>query len=315
MTTLASTRERYGETLLSLGERNPDVVVVGGDLNVSVCVAPFGRKYPDRFFDMGAAEQNMMSIAAGLASSGKIPFVSTFAVFASGRAFDQIRVGISQSNLNVKIVVTHSGLVTGEDGISAQSIEDLALMCSLPSFNVIVPADARETEQAVEAAVETHGPFYIRLSRPATEIVTPDDYQFNVGKAATLREGSDATIIACGIMTSAALRAAATLADSGIQCRVLNMATLRPADEEAIIRAATETGAIVTAEEHLPHGGLGSIVASVCAQHRPVPMKLVALPDGYAESGKPDELLERYHLTPTDVEEAVRDVVRRKTSH
>ena len=166
MTTLASTRERYGETLLRLGEGNPDIVVIGGDLNVSVCTAPFEKRFPDRFFDMGAAEQNMMNTAAGLASSGKTPFVSTFAVFGSGRAYDQLRVGISQPNLSVKVVVTHAGLMTGEDGMSAQSIEDLALMCALPSFRVVVPADALETEQAVAAAAEASGPFYIRLSRP-----------------------------------------------------------------------------------------------------------------------------------------------------
>ena len=313
MTTLASTRERYGETLLRLGEQNPDIVVIGGDLNVSVCTAPFGEKFPDRFFDMGTAEQNMMSVAAGLASSGKIPFVSTFAVFATSRAYDQLRVGVAQANLNVKVVITHAGLVTGEDGISAQSIEDLSLMCPFPTFHVVVPADALETEQAVQAAVETYGPFHIRLSRPATELVMPDGYQFRLGKAATLREGADATIIACGIMTSAALKAADSLAGSGIHCRVLNMATLRPADEEAIVRAARETGAIVTAEEHLRHGGLGSTVSSVVVQHHPVPMALVAVPDGYAQSGKA-ELLARYHLTAADVEEAVRDVVQRKAA-
>ncbi len=312
MTATASTRERYGEVLVQLGEENPDIVVVGGDLNISVCTAPFGKKYPDRFFDMGAAEQNMVAVAAGLASSGKIPFVSTFAVFATGRAFDQLRVGVSQPNLNVKVVATHAGLVTGEDGISAQSIEDLSLMCALPSFSVVVPADALETEQAVRTAAQTTGPMYIRLCRPVTELILPEDYKFQLGKAAVLREGKDATVIACGIMTSAALKAAEFLAAAGVQCRVLNMATVRPVDSEAIIRAANETGAIVTAEEHLPHGGLGSTVSTVVVQNCPVPMSLVAIPDGYAQSGKPDQLLERYHLTAADIEKSVRDVVRRK---
>lgn len=314
MTTVvkAATRERFGDVLVKLGEENPDVVFIGGDLNKSVNSDKFGPRFPDRFFDMGAAEQNMMSIAAGLASAGKVPFVGTFAVFATGRAFDQIRVGIAQPRLNVKIVVTHAGIVTGEDGISAQSIEDVGLMCSLPTFTVIVPADVIETEQAVRAAAAADGPFYIRLSRPATDVILPSDYRFRVGQAARLRDGKDVTIIACGIMTAAALRAAEKLAREGTSCRVLNMATLQPADKAAIVVAAEETGAIVTAEEHLRHGGLGSIVSTIVAQRYPVPIEIVALPDGYAESGKPDELLVKYHLTPGDIEQAVRRVLARK---
>lgn len=313
MTTMVSTRERYGEVLLELGAENPNVVFVGGDLNKSVCTTAFGKKFPDRFFDMGAAEANMVNIAAGLAANGKIPFVSTFAVFGSGRAYDQLRVGVSQSRLNVKVVVTHAGLITGEDGVSAQAIEDIALMCALPGFNVVVPADAVEAASAVRLAAQTQGPFYIRLARPATEVILPPDYQFRLGKAATIREGRDVTIIAYGIMTVAALKAAESLAASGIQCRVVNMSSLRPLDEAAILQAARETGAIVTAEEHLRQGGLGSLVASVVAQHAPVPMSIVAL-DGYAESGKAEELLAKYHLTSRDVERAVRDVLRRKTA-
>ena len=315
MTTLAkvSTRERFGEVLVQLGEENPNVVFIGGDLNISVNSHKFGQRFPDRFFDMGAAEQNMMSIAAGLASSGKIPFVGTFAVFATGRAFDQIRVGIAQPRLNVKIVVTHAGIITGEDGVSAQSIEDLALMCALPTFTVIVPADALETEQAVRMAAATDGPFYIRLSRPATPLVLPADYRFQIGKASMLRDGRDLTIIACGIMTATALETATRLSQDGIDCRVLNMATLRPADEDAIEAAARETGAIVTAEEHLGHGGLGSIVATVAGRTRPVPIEVVALHDGYAESGKADELLAKYHLTAGDIEKAARKALVRKT--
>ena len=312
MSPSASTRDRYGEVLLELGRRDPNVVVIGGDLNKSVGTIPFSQQFPERFFDLGAAEQNMVSIAAGLAASGKVPFVSTFAVFATGRAYDQLRVGVAQSDLGVKVVVTHAGLITGEDGISAQSIEDLALMCALPTFRVVVPADAVETAGAVRAAAATPGPFYIRLSRPATEVVLPADYQFRLGKAHTMREGNDATIIACGIMVAAAMKAADALARSGVQCRVLNMSTLRPIDEQAIVRAAAETGAIVTAEEHLAQGGLGAIIASVAGQRCPVPVRIVAVPDGYAESGKPDELLARYHLTPADVEAAVRDVLQRK---
>ena len=306
-----ATRNRFGEVLSALGGENPNVVFVGGDLNKSVMSVDFSKKYPERFFDLGAAEQNMMSVAAGLASAGKIPFVSTFAVFATSRAYDQIRVGISQPGLNVKIVTTHAGIVTGEDGISAQAIEDVALMTALPSFTVIVPADAVETEAAVRAAADAHGPFYIRLSRPATPIILPPDYRFTAGKAARLREGSDVTIIACGIMTAAALEAAETLAGEGIDARVLNMATIHPIDDEAVAAAAAETGAIVTAEEHQLRGGLGSAAAAAAALSTPVPMEFVAL-NGYAESGKPDELLVKYNLTSADVADAARRAVNRK---
>ena len=308
---MEATRNRFGEVLSALGAEDPNVVFVGGDLNKSVMSVDFSQKFPERFFDLGAAEQNMMSVAAGLASAGKIPFVSTFAVFATSRAFDQIRVGISQPGLNVKIVTTHAGIVTGEDGISAQAIEDVALMTALPSFTVIVPADAVETEAAVRAAAAAHGPFYIRLSRPATPIILPPDYQFAAGKAIRLREGRDVTIIACGIMTAAALEAADILAGEGVEARVLNMATIQPIDDEAIADAAADTGAIVTAEEHQLHGGLGSAAAAVVALSTPVPMEFVAL-RGYAESGKPEELLVKYNLTSADVADAARRAVSRK---
>ena len=311
MTTTASTREIYGKTLVELGRENPDIVVLGGDLNKSTFIYLFAEEFPDRFFDLGPAEQNIMSIAAGLASSGKTPFASTFAVFGSGRPYDQIRVGISQPHLNVKIVVTHAGITTGDDGMSAQGIEDLSLMCALPGFTVIVPADGPETVKAIREAASTYGPFYVRLSRSATAVIHQDDYSFKIGKAETMREGTDATIIACGIMVKAALDAGETLAGEGIQCRILNMATLQPADMDAITTAAQETGAVVTAEEHLRHGGLGSIVAQVSGERLPVPLEMVAL-DRYAESGAPELLLEKYGLTPGKIVEAVRRVVDRK---
>ena len=311
--TTASTREIYGKTLVELGKENPNIVVLGGDLNKSTFTHMFGQEFPDRFFDVGPAEQNMMSIAAGLASGGKTAFASTFAVFATGRAYDQIRMGISQPHLNVKIVATHAGITVGEDGMSAQGIEDLALMCALPGFTVIVPADAPETVQAVRLAASTYGPFYIRLSRGSTLVVHPETYTFQLGKAEKIREGTDATIVACGIMVQAALDAAEALSQESIQCRVLNMATLQPADVQAIATAAQETGAIVTAEEHLRHGGLSSIVGQVLGETYPVPMETVAL-DRYAESGTPEGLLEKYGLTGTDVAEAVRKAVRRKVS-
>ncbi|MBA7642572.1 Apulose-4-phosphate transketolase subunit B [subsurface metagenome] len=307
-----SLRETYGKTLVELGKENRDIVVLDADLSRSTKTEFFAREFPSRFFDCGIAEQNMVSIAAGLAVSGKIPFTSTFAVFAAGRCFDQIRMSIAQPGLNVKLVATHGGISVGEDGTSHQSIEDLALICSLPGFTVIVPADAIETAQAVRVAAITHGPFYIRLCRPKMPLVCPEDYRFNLGKAVTMRRGEDAAIIAIGIMVSAALEAAENLKREGIDCQVLNMSTLKPIDESAIIKAATETGAIVTAEEHLEHGGLGSAVARVLARHRPVPMEFIAIKDTYAKSGKAAELLQRYGLTAKDIEQAVRAVIERK---
>ena len=306
-----SLRETYGKTLLELGMENQDIVVLDADLSRSTMTHFFAKKLPERFFECGIAEQNMISIAAGLAASGKIPFASTFAVFATGRCFDQIRMSIAQPQLNVKIVATHGGITVGEDGSSHQSIEDLALICSLPGFNVIVPADAIETARAVEAAVTTHGPFYIRLCRPKSQLIYDEDYRFKLGKAVTLRKGKDATIIAIGLLVKEALEAAQNLQAEGIDCRVLNMPTLKPLDQAAIINA-TETGAIVTAEEHLEHGGLGSMVARVVVQNQPVPMEMVSLKDSYAKSGKPAELLVRYGLTAREIEKAVKSAIKRK---
>jgi transketolase len=307
-----SVREAYGKTLLELGMENQDVVALDADLSRSTMTQFFAHEFPERFFDCGIAEQNMVGIAAGLAASGKIPFASTFAVFAPGRCFDQIRMSIAQPQLNVKLVVTHGGISIGEDGTSHQAIEDLALICSLPGFTVIVPADAIETEQAVKAAAAHFGPFYIRLCRPKIPLVYGEDYRFKLGKAVTMRKGKDATIIAIGLMVKAALEAAQNLELAGIDCRVLNMPTLKPIDEAAITQAAAETGAIVTAEEHLEHGGLGSAVARVVARYKPVPMELVAIKDTYAKSGKPMELLEMYGLTARDIEQGVRAAIKRK---
>ncbi len=307
----SSTREAYGKTLAELGKEDPNIVVLGGDLNKSTVTYLFAAQFPERFFDFGPAEQNIMGVAAGLAASGKTPFVSTFAVFGTARPFDQIRISIAQPHLNVKIVCTHAGIRTGEDGASAQSIEDLSLMCSLPGFTVVSPADAIETERAVRAAAQTPGPFYIRLYRPATAIVHENGCNFSIGKAEVLRAGQDATIIATGAAVSAGLLAAGALAKEGISCRVVNMHCLRPADDAMIQMAAEETGAVVTVEEHYVHGGLGSIVAQSLGTSHPVPLEMVAL-EGYAESGKADQLLEKYHLTPKDVELAVRAVLKRK---
>ena len=308
----ASTRETYGKTLVELGRQNKDIVVLDADLSPSTMTSFFAREFPDRFFDCGLEEQNMVCIAAGLAASGKIVFVSSFAIFASCRCFDQLRLCLSQTELNVKIVATHGGITVGEDGASHHAIEDLALYCALPGFTVVVPADAIEAAEAIRVAASDHGPFYIRLSRPKTPIVYPEGYHFTLGAAVTMRQGRDATVIAAGIMVAKALGAADILARQGIDCRVINMHTLKPLDEAAVVKAASETGAIVVAEEHLAQGGLGSRVAQIVAKEKPVPMEFVNLGDKYAVSGKAEELLQRYGLTARDIEESVKSVVKRK---
>jgi transketolase len=308
----ASMREAYGQTLLELGRANPDIVVLDADLCASTMTRYFMGEFPERSFDVGIAEQNMIGIAAGLAASGKIPFASTFAVFAPGRCFDQIRISIAQPELNVKLVVTHGGLSVGEDGTSHQAIEDLALISSLPGFTIIVPADAVETAAALRTMASHNGPCYIRLGRPKLPVVLAKDYKFKIGRASIIRAGTDSTIIAIGIMVAPALEAAGKLAEENINCRVLNMSTLKPIDEKAIIRSAEETGAIVTAEEHLEHGGLGSTVARVLAANRPTAVEFVAIKDTYAKSGKPAELLERYGLTSKDIVQAVHKAIKRK---
>ena len=314
MVTKVATREAFGKTLVELGHGNPNIVVIGGDLNKSTMTSLFAKEFPDRFFDCGAAEQNMMGIASGLAASGKIPFASTFAVFGSGRPFDQIRISIAQARANVKIVVTHAGIITGPDGMSAHGIEDLALMCSLVGFTVVVPADAAETVQAVRALAEMDGPCYLRLSRPATPIVCPSDYQFRIGQATVFRPGTDVTIMATGIMVSMALEAAEALARESIDARVVNVSTLKPFDLETVVRCARETGAVVTAEEHLRHGGLGSIVAEALGEHCPVPLSMVAIDDVYSPSGEADELLKLRGLTPEQIASAAKGVITRKQS-
>lgn len=315
MVTKIATRQAFGETLLELGRSNPDIVVIGGDLNKSTMATMFGKEFPDRFFDCGAAEQNMMGIASGLAASGKIPFASTFAVFGSGRPFDQIRISIAQARANVKIVVTHAGIITGPDGMSAHGIEDLALMCSLVGFTVVVPADAEETTQAVRALAEMEGPCYLRLSRPATPLVCPDGYRFQIGKAEVFRPGTDVSILATGIMVGMALEAAEMLARESIQARVVNVSTLKPLDRETVLQCARDTGAVVTAEEHLKHGGLGSIVAEVLGEHCPVPLSVVAIDEVYSPSGEAEELLEMRGLTPERISQAAKSAIRRKTGN
>ena len=308
---MAATRETYGRTLLTMAEDFPDLVVLGGDLNVSTFVHLWRDQYPERFFDFGPAEQNIVGVAAGLASAGKIPFVSTFSVFGTGRPYDQLRVLISQPGLNVKLVCTHAGILTGEDGMSAHSIEDLSLMCALPSFQVIIPADAVETAQAVRAVAAVEGPAYVRLPRAATAIVHPESYQFRIGAADLLRYGDDVSIIAAGSLVAPALDAADLLAPEGIDARVINLHTLAPPDQDAVIAAARDTGAIVTAEEHYIHGGLGSVVAGITARHCPTPIEMVAL-HGYTGSGPGEALMVKNGLTADGVAAAARRAVGRK---
>ncbi|MBU7006362.1 transketolase family protein [Phosphitispora fastidiosa] len=307
-----ATREAYGKTLARLGAVNNNIVVLDADLSKSTKTADFAAVFPERFFDMGVAEQNMLGTAAGLAAAGKIPFASSFAVFATGRAFEQIRNSIAYPKLNVKIAATHAGISVGEDGASHQSIEDISLMRTLPNMTVIVPADAVETEKAVEAAVEIKGPVYLRLGRLGLPAVFDENYRFEVGKAVTLREGSDVTVIACGLMVGQAVEAAEALAGENISVRVINMHTIKPIDRDVILKAARETGAVVTAEEHNIIGGLGSAVAEVLVQSEPVPQEMVGVRDTFGESGPPSELLQKYGLMAGDIAAAAKKVMGRK---
>lgn len=296
-----ATREAYGKALAELGRENPNIVVLDGDLSKSTMTKYFAQEFPDRFFNVGIAEANMVGMAAGLAASGKIAFASSFACFVMCKAFDQMRLAVAYSGNNVKIVGTHGGISIGEDGVSQMGHEDIGLALSLPGFVVMVPADGAETRAAVRAAAEHVGPVYIRVGRPKAPIVyengCPD---FQIGKSITLRHGSDVTLIANGLMVAAALDAAESLAQQGISARVIDMHTVRPLDEKAVEKAARETGAIVVAEEHLLYTGLASQVAMAAAKRYPVPMRFVGLYD-YAESGAPDALMRKYGLTAEDI--------------
>ncbi len=307
-----TTREAFGKILTELGGTDSRIVVLDADLSRSTMTKFFAQAHPGRFIQCGLAEQNMISIASGLATCGKIPFASTFAVFASSRCFDQVRMCVAQPKTNVKVVSTHGGITVGEDGSSHQAIEDIALYCSLPNFNVVVPADSIETVESIKAAASTEGPFYIRLGRSKTPVVYTSGCNFKLGKADILRDGKDAAVIATGIMVYKALEAADLLEKSGIKCRVINMSSIKPVDRQAIEAAAAETGAIVTAEEHLLHGGLGSIVAQVLASSSPTPLASLGIKDTYCKSGKPEELLEANGLTEGDILDAVKSVLARK---
>lgn len=301
-----ATRASYGKALQELGADNPNMIVMDADLSGSTMTKKFAEKYPERFFNAGIAECNMLGMAAGMAVSGKTVFASTFAMFAAGRAFEIIRNSIAYTHANVKVCATHAGLTVGEDGASHQCIEDLAVMRSIPGMIVLNPADDVSARALIKAAADYDGPVYIRLGRAAVPVMYEEGTKFEIGKACTVREGKDAAIIATGIMVDKAMAAAEILAAEGIQCRVIDMHTIKPIDAEAVIAAAKEAGCIVTAEEHTICGGLGSAVAEVVAQNAPCKMKIIGVEDCFGQSGKPDELLEAYGLTAEAIADAVR---------
>lgn len=307
-------RDVFGDFLVKLGEENEDVVVLTADLAGSTRTSEFGKRFPDRFFNMGISEQNMMGTAAGLATAGKIPFVSTFAIFEAGRPWEQIRQSICYTRLNVKLVASHAGITVGPDGASHHCAEDISLMRTLPNMAVIVPTDAVEMERVLEAILSYDGPVYVRGSREKFPVLFDDGYRFEIGKGQILCDGQDATIIAAGIMVSKALDAASGLELEGIGVRVVNMSSIKPIDEGLIVDSAERTGAVVTAEEHSIIGGLGSAVAEVLSENFPVPMKRVGVRDRFGMSGKADELLEKYGLTAAELIKAVKEVVDRKRS-
>ncbi len=307
-----ATREAYGEALAEFGGQY-DFLVLDADLSKSTKTDTFKNKYPERFFNTGIAEANMMSTAAGISTCGKTVFASSFAIFAACRAFEQVRNAVAYPHLNVKIGATHAGISVGEDGATHQSIEDMALMRSLPGMTVICPADATETRAAVKAAIETDGPFYLRLGRLSVPtIFDKDTYKFEIGKGIVISEGSDVSIIATGLMVPEAIKAAEILKEKGISAEVINIHTIKPIDKDLIIKTAEKTGAVVTAEEHTIYGGLGSAVAEVLVEGKPVPMERVGIQDKFGKSGVPAELLKMYGLTAEDIAKAAEKAISRK---
>lgn len=304
-----SIREAFGLALAQLGAADPAIVVVDGDVHNSTRTEHFAKKFPERFFNVGIAESNMVGVAAGLASSGKHAWCSSFAAFVMCNAYDQLRMSIAFPCLNVKVVGTHVGISIGEDGPSQMGIEDVGLACSLPNFTVVVPADEPATSKAVEALGKLTTPAYLRAGRPNVPIIYDNGCDFQLGKAIRVRDGKDLTIIANGLMLAPALEAAQTLARQGVQARVLDMHTVKPIDDAAVLAAAKESGRIVVAEEHLLHGGLGSVVAMSVVRQHPVPMRFVGVNDTFAESGKPEELLVKYGLTAADIVKAARELL------
>ncbi len=302
-----STRQAYGDALVELGKKNENIIVMDADLSRSTMTAGFKAAFPERFFNAGIAECNMMGMAAGLALSGKTVFASTFAMFAVGRAYEIIRNSIAYPKANVKVCATHAGITVGEDGASHQCIEDIALMRVVPGMTVVHPADATSTAKLIGQVAEAEGPAYVRLGRLGIPVIYGDDVEIELGKAITAREGSDVTVIACGLMVNEALIAAEELAGEGISVRVIDMHTIKPIDEEAIVKAAAETKAIITAEEHSVIGGLGSAVAEVVVKKAPTKISMVGVLDRFGQSGKPEALKEEYGITAADIVKAVKN--------
>ena len=303
-----ATRDAFGRTLEALGDKFPQVVTVDGDVGNSTRTEWFAKKYPDRGFNVGIAESNMVGVAGGLASTGKTAVVSSFACFLLNNAFDQIRMSVAFPKANVKLVGSHAGISIGEDGPSQMGIEDVGLACSLPGLKVVVPADAMATAAATEQMLADDGPYYLRCGRPEVPVIYQDQSEVTVGKANVVRDGSDATVVANGLMVSRALDAAEALEGEGVSVRVIDCHTIKPLDRDTLLAAARETGRIVVAEEHLAHGGLGSVVAQLLAAEHPTRMAFVNVGDTYAESGDPDGLLEKYGLTADKVADAVRSL-------
>ncbi len=307
-----ATREAYGDALLELGKVNKDIVAIDADLAKSTFSWTFGKVFPERFFNIGIQEANMVGIASGLASSGKIPFISSFAAFVLCKGFDQLRMGAAYPHLNIKVAGSHGGISIGEDGVSQQSVEDVALACALPGFIVCIPCDEHSMRAAVHAAAALKGPVYLRLGRPKAPVIHQPDVKFAFGKALQLRDGKSLTIVANGLLVAQALLAAADLSARGIEARVLDMHTIKPIDADALSHAAKETGAIVVAEEHMHSGGLGAAVSQSLAATTPCPVEFVDLGDRYAESGKPDDLMKKYGMLAPNIIAAADRVLKRK---
>jgi len=310
---MESQRSYFGKALVELGRRNPDVVVVGADTTESIKTIDFGRAFPDRLFQLGIAEPNMISVAAGLAAAGKIAFASTYSVFGSAHTYNVVRQNVAYTNLNVKIFCSHAGLSVGPDGATHQMNEDIGLMRGLPRMTVLVPADGPQTAKCVDAAASVKGPVYCRFSRTNVPTLTSMDDDFRIGRAYTMHDGSDITLIGCGVMVSKCLQAADVLAKEGIRARVINLPTIKPLDVPTIEKAARETGAIVTAEEHTVVHGIGAAVASLVVNNDPVPVAMVGVEDTFGESGEAEELLRKYGLTPEKIVDAARGVIRRRS--
>lgn len=310
---LESTRDGFGKGLLELGKMNKDVIALSADLTNSVRIHWFQKEFPDRFFCFGVAEQNMMGAAAGFALSGKIPFACTFGVFAAGRAWDQIRISIDYMNLDVKIIGTHAGISVGEDGYTHQALEEITLMRVLPNMTMIIPCDSVEARKATIEAARWKGPVYIRLGRNASPIITEESEKFEIGKGVLIKGGKDVTIVACGQMLHEAIKAADILSKQKIDARVINLHTVKPVDEKILIKAAKETGAVVTVEEHSLYGGLGSVVSEVLSQNYPVPVKMIGTKE-CTQSGTPEELFKCYNLLAEDIVKTVKSVLKIKKS-